>query len=133
MANFTKHLKTGAIVGIFSGAGLFLLQYLKEKEKNPNQRFNWGYFFQALLAGCAIGAIGGIAADKFEPSSNPNHRGFFHSYTFWILAFVAIYNLCHSRNRNIILTNLAFIGFVGYSSHLTLDMMTPKSLPIAGF
>jgi membrane-bound metal-dependent hydrolase YbcI (DUF457 family) len=79
-----------------------------------------------------MGAIMGVAADKLEPSTNPNHRGFFHSYTCWILSFVAIYYLCSGRNPNTIMQNLAIIGFTGYSSHLALDMLTPKSLPILG-
>jgi hypothetical protein len=42
------------------------------------------------LAGCALGGLTGIAADRFEPASNPNHRGFFHSYTIWILTGLTV-------------------------------------------
>lgn len=132
MANFKKHLEVGAIVGAISGIALFLWHYFRERKRNPSLRFNWSKFLQAILAGCSMGAIMSVAADKIEPSTNPNHRGFFHSYTYWILSFVATYHFCCGRNPNIILKNLAIIGFTGYSSHLALDMLTPKSLPLLG-
>ncbi len=84
-----------------------------------------------LLAGCALGGLTGIAADKFEPALNPNHRGFFHSYTIWVLAGLTVLEvLCGDKDK--IWKNLTIIGFAGYSTHLLLDMQTPKSLPLTG-
>ena len=100
-------------------------------ELYPEHRIHWGKFLLSSLAGCALGALTGIAADKLEPPLNPNHRGFFHSYSIWFLAGLAVLEVL-SGNKNKIWKNLAVIGFVGYSSHLALDISTPKSLPIIG-
>jgi len=132
MANFNKHLKVGAIVGAIAGAGIHLIQYYQEKERNPDYKFSWGKFLLYSLTGFAMGAIIGIAPDKIEPASNPNHRGFFHSYSLWCLLAFSVYRIIKDRNNEKIWKYLAIIGFVGYSSHLMLDMETPKSLPILG-
>lgn len=129
MANFNKHLKVGAIIGIIGSAGMFLYHYSQEKDKNPNYKFSWDKFLIAVISGGALGAISGIAADKFEPALNPNHRGFFHSYTIWFLAGLTVLHVLTS-NKDKILKNMVTIGFLGYSSHLALDIQTPKSLPI---
>jgi membrane-bound metal-dependent hydrolase YbcI (DUF457 family) len=131
MANFKKHLAVGAIVGTAAGAGIFLIQYFQDKEKNPEAIFQWSKFIQLLVTGCAIGAITGIAADIFEPALNSNHRGFFHSYSIWILAGLAVHEVLTCK-KDKIWKNLAVIAFTGYSSHLFLDSQTPKSLPIIG-
>jgi hypothetical protein len=78
MANFKKHLEAGAIVGTFTGIVLYLIQYFREKRRNPRHRFVWCEFIQTILSACALGAITGIAFDKIEPASHPNHRGFYH-------------------------------------------------------
>ena len=131
MADYKTHLNAGAIAGTIAGAGLYLIQYINEKEKNAEHKFKWDKFFLSSLAGCALGALTGIAADKLEPPLNPNHRGFFHSYSIWILAGLAVLEVL-SGNKNKIRKNLAVIGFAGYSSHLLLDSLTPNSLPIIG-
>ncbi len=131
MANFSTHLKTGAIVGTIAGAGFYLIRYAEEKKENPLLKFNWEVFVKVSLAGCAFGAIAGVAADKIEPALSPNHRGFFHSYTIWFLGCLAVLEFV-SGNKENIWKNLAVIGFAGYSSHLFLDSLTPKSLPIIG-
>jgi membrane-bound metal-dependent hydrolase YbcI (DUF457 family) len=131
MANFKKHLTVGAFVGTFTGAGIYLVQYFQDKEENPEAIFQWSKFIQSLIAGCSIGTITGIAADIIEPALNSNHRGFFHSYSIWILAGLAVLEIL-SGNKDKIWKNLAVIAFTGYSSHLFLDSQTPKSLPIVG-
>ncbi len=131
MANFKKHLAVGTIVGAAAGAGIYLIQYYKDKEENPEAIFQWSKFFQLLVAGCTIGAITGIAADKFEPEIHPNHRGLFHSYLIWILIGWGVLQVIFG-NKERIWKNFAIIGFAGYSSHLLIDSQTPKSLPILG-
>jgi hypothetical protein len=44
MAHFKQHLTIGTFVGTIAGAGLYIYQYFKEKEENPEVRFNWGKF-----------------------------------------------------------------------------------------
>jgi membrane-bound metal-dependent hydrolase YbcI (DUF457 family) len=132
MANFKKHLATGAFIGTIAAVVLYLIRYFKEQRRNPDYKFGFWKFIQAILAGCALGAITGIAVDKIEPAINPNHRGFFHSITFWILLGISAYKAFMGRNIDCICKNLVVIGFAGYSSHLMLDMETPKSLPLLG-
>jgi membrane-bound metal-dependent hydrolase YbcI (DUF457 family) len=132
MANFKKHLVTGAIIGTITAIILYLVRYFKEQRRNPDFRFGFWKFIQAVLAGCALGGLTGIVTDKIEPAINPNHRGFFHSITFWFLLSVAAYKTLIGRDVDYLCKNLVVIGFAGYSSHLMLDMQTPKSLPFLG-
>jgi membrane-bound metal-dependent hydrolase YbcI (DUF457 family) len=129
MANFKKHLAVGAIIGTAAGAGIYLTQYFQDKQENPETKFQWNNLIQLSIAGFAMGAITGISADIFEPALNPNHRSFFHSYTIWILAGLMVYKVL-SDNNDKIFKNLTMIGFAGYSSHLYLDSLTSKSLPL---
>jgi membrane-bound metal-dependent hydrolase YbcI (DUF457 family) len=132
MANFKKHLEIGAIIGTITAIVLYLVRYFKEHRRNPDYRFGFWKFIQAVLAGCALGALSGIVTDKIEPATNPNHRGFFHSITFWFALSVTTYKLLFERDVDCLCKELVVIGFAGYSSHLMLDMQTPKSLPLFG-
>lgn len=132
MANFKKHLVTGAIIGTITAIVLYLVRYFKQQRRNSDYRFGLWKFIQAVLAGCALGALTGIVADKIEPATNPNHRGFFHSITFWFLLTVATYKTLIERNIDSLCKNLVVIGFAGYSSHLMLNLQTSKSLPFLG-
>jgi len=132
MANFKKHLVTGAIIGTITAIVLYVIHYFKELRRDSDYRFGFWKFIQAVLAGCALGAITGIVTDKIEPATNPNHSGFFHSITFWFLLTVVAYKTLIERNIDCLCKNLVVIGFAGYSSHLILDMHTPKSLPLFG-
>jgi membrane-bound metal-dependent hydrolase YbcI (DUF457 family) len=132
MANFKKHLVTGAIVGTITALVLYIIRYFNEHKRNRKIRFDFWKFIQSILSGCALGALTGIVTDKLEPASNPNHRGFFHSLTFWYILSVAAYKLLFERDVDCLCKELVVIGFAGYSSHLMLDMQTPKSLPLFG-
>ena len=132
MANFKKHLETGSIIGTITAIVLYLVRYFREHRRNPDYRFDFWKFIQAVLAGCALGAITGIVTDRIEPATNPNHRGFFHSITFWFLLTVIVYKTIMKRDIDCLCKNLVVIGFAGYSSHLILDMQTTKSLPFLG-
>lgn len=132
MASFKKHLVTGAIVGAITAVILYLVRYFKEQRRNPKYRFDFWKFILTILAGFSLGAITGIAPDKIEPAINPNHRGFFHSITFWVLLGISVYKTIKGRNIDCFCKNLVVIGFAGYSSHLYLDSQTPKSLPLLG-
>jgi membrane-bound metal-dependent hydrolase YbcI (DUF457 family) len=132
MANFKKHLVTGAIIGTILAIVLYVIQYFKQRRRNSDYRFSFWKFFQAVLAGCSLGALTGIVTDKIEPATNPNHRGFFHSITFWLVLSIAAYKTCMRRDVDCLYRNLVIISFAGYSSHLMLDSQTPKSLPFLG-
>jgi membrane-bound metal-dependent hydrolase YbcI (DUF457 family) len=98
MANFKKHLEIGAIIGTITAIVLSLVRYFKEHRRKPDYCFGFWKFIQAVLAGCALGALSGIVTDKIEPATNPNHRGFFHSITFWFALSVATYKLLFERD-----------------------------------
>lgn len=83
MTNFKKHLVTGAIVGTITAIVLYIIRYFNEHKRDRKIRFAFWQFIQSILSGCALGALTGIVTDKIEPATNPNHRGFFHSITFW--------------------------------------------------
>ncbi len=131
MANFRKHLETGAKAGTFVGCIFYIIQYIKAKNRNPLYVFNFGEFLKTMLIGTGLGAISGILPDKMEPATNPNHRGFFHSYLFWFTAgFVTLIILLGKFKT--IWKFIASCLFAGYSSHLVLDSKSTKSLPIHG-
>lgn len=87
---------------------------------------------RAVLAGAA-GAIGGIAPDVLEPADSPNHRGVCHSWTLGTLIMAGFIRGMIEYNNNLHAHRLNAIprGFgVGYQSHLALDALTPKGLPL---
>ncbi len=131
VANSKKHMEVGAFVGTIGNVVLYLFHYLRDKMKKPNQKFNWCEFLTTILLGCALGTFTGIAADKFEPATHPNYRGFFHSYLFWILIGWSLLQILVGKQDRI-WKHFAVIGFAGYSSHLLIDSQTLKSLPILG-
>ena len=113
--------KTHAIAGCAAGIGTYLLGC---------------WFFQrqvrlkeVLLSG--LGAFGtGCLPDAFEPAEHPNHRSFFHSLTAGgVVAFldwqsVDFDNLSDGEKLAI------WVLSAGYLSHLLLDAVTPKALPL---
>ncbi|MDM7992079.1 MAG: metal-dependent hydrolase [Candidatus Fermentibacter sp.] len=105
--------------------------------------------------------IGSCTPDWLEPADSPEHRGFCHSYIGGILVAAGTVKavselqkelekleaafIWYRENRRPIPTEdlslyqvlrciLCFVaGFsCGYESHLTLDCLTPKSLPLLG-
>jgi len=132
MANFKKHLVTGVVVGTITAIVLYIFRYFNEHKRNRKIKFEFWKFVQSIFSGCALGALTGIVTDKIEPTTNPNHRGFFHSFTFWFALSVAAYKILFERDVDCLCKDLMLIGFAGYSSHLALDMQTQKSLPLLG-
>ncbi len=105
--------------------------------------------------------LGARLPDLLEPADGPDHRGFFHSIVFGgLLAIVSLNAVLHLRReleeleasfswyrvngRPVLPEDLSsyrilrwilccVTGFsCGYVSHLVLDGMTPKSLPLLG-
>lgn len=76
------------------------------------------------------GAVAGLAPDLLEPANHPNHRHFFHS-----LATAAAIAECNRRawtNPQVSPEKRALLslGSAAYLSHLILDGITPKGLPL---
>ena len=113
MPNYNQHLKTGAVVGGLSGAGLYVFRYYQAKDENPKLKFTWGEFMLYTMGGISTGALCSILADKLEPASSPNHRGFFHSITFETLLLFSIYKMLNKENDSI-WKDIAFFAVAGY-------------------
>ena len=83
-----------------------------------------------------IGAFFGKLPDIVEPSlGNPNHRQFFHSVTALGLLGVGVHKLYRwepQDNVERVLRGLLLFGGAAYLSHLALDAMTSRSLPLLG-
>ncbi|ANO50823.1 metal-dependent hydrolase [Woeseia oceani] len=87
-------------------------------------------------AAAPIGAFLGKLPDMLEPSfRNPNHRQFFHSVA--VLGFLGVgmhklYRWHPQDDSKKLLRALLLIGGAAYLSHLALDAMTSRSLPLLG-
>ena len=87
-------------------------------------------------AAIPLGAFLGRLPDMIEPSlGNPNHRQFFHSIVTLSLLGTGVYKVYHwdpQDNLDRVLRGLLLLGGAAYLSHLALDALTAKSLPIIG-
>lgn len=148
MPNRGTHVAAGAIVG---GATALVLA----NERPPTAAW------PELAGGLLGGALGGILPDVLEPATSPNHRKLAHSVvvagslalaevTEWQAACrarsaarseAAALLPLGSRERSeaelavlwwSFLAGLIAGFFAGYASHLALDALTPRSLPLLG-
>lgn len=130
MANSKQHAKAGAFIGGVVAAAYFTLNYYQKKQEAPELKFNWGKLLLFVFAGVGIGLVTGILPDRIEPATNPNHRGFFHSYFLSLLMFIGLLKTLDNNQLNPAIKVLTFSAIAGYCSHLALDGATPKSLPM---
>lgn len=116
MNSETHAISGGAAAGLF-----YVLDSLRNNKKIE---------LDQLVGSILIGAGSSLAPDIIEPATNPNHRSFFHSVA--ISGVPAGYLKYSTENPDLTnktrwITNAISIG---YLSHLALDSMTPKSIPI---
>ncbi len=89
---------------------------------------------QPTLAGClgciTLGCLGGKLPDLLEPATSGSHRRFFHSTGIGILGIFLLRRLI--KNGDISKETKMLMGApgMGYLSHLALDSLTPRSLPL---
>lgn len=120
MANGVAHQFVGAAAGI---ATCIQDDGIKKPELyNPVTAAMAGGFFATL-------------PDRLEPALHPNHRQFFHSVA--ILALIATgvraaYRWEPATKGQALLRALLLVGGVAYGTHLVLDGLTPKSIPLIG-
>jgi inner membrane protein len=87
-------------------------------------------------AAIPIGALLGKLPDMIEPAlGNPNHRQFFHSIA--ALGFLAtgMHKVHHWEPQDDfdkVLRGILLVGGAAYLSHLLLDALTSRSLPLVG-
>ena len=85
----------------------------------------------------AIGAstIFSKLPDWIEPANNPHHRQFFHSISFLAMLGYGLkktYDWKPDDKGGQVLRFLTLCAGTGYISHLVLDGLTPRSLPLLG-
>ncbi len=95
----------------------------------------WKYFYKeeiklsGILSSLLVGGVFGLLPDLIEPASHPNHRSLFHS-----VAALAGLMYVGSRVLSSSLDKKAKSGITvmlaSYTTHLLLDLMTPKGLPV---
>ncbi len=87
-------------------------------------------------AAIPIGAFLGRLPDMIEPAlGNPNHRQFFHSLAALGLLAAGMHKIYHWEPRDEfekIIRGSLLVGGAAYLSHLTLDALTSRSLPLVG-
>lgn len=116
MAARNTHLAIAAIAGV----AVYGIYKTVKKER---------WTLEGVCGAFCLGGFAGILPDMLEPANNPNHRAFFHSIVLpaSFLFRDKIYNKLGlsdkaKRNCNIVLA--------AYFSHLALDFLTPKGLPL---
>lgn len=87
-----------------------------------------------VIAGC-LGSLAAKLPDILEPATNPHHRQFCHSLL--VLGavgygFKRVYEWEPKDDMESFLRVLALAATAGYISHLLLDGITPRSLPLIG-
>ncbi|WP_022944242.1 metal-dependent hydrolase [Pseudoalteromonas ruthenica] len=91
---------------------------------------------ELLLAGPLVGNFFGKLPDIIEPAfKNPNHRQFFHSVA--VLAAVGYgvkkaYDWQPEDKFEKVIRGILLCAGAGYLSHLALDAITPRNLPLVG-
>lgn len=111
--------KTHAVLGGVTGVSIYGIYKYHKKE-------NWT--FLGVTGAAIIGTVMALLPDIIESAKcNPNHRQFFHSVIILLSAILA-YNKIGRNEFEKLLTN---VGLAGYASHLFLDALTPRSLPLA--
>lgn len=121
MANGATHSAVGGLSGL--AIALF------DKDENGN-------FQHDPLLAIGVGIAFGKLPDILEPSlKNPRHRQFCHSVIVLGLIGYAVkkaYEWQPNDKIESLTRNLAICAGVGYLSHLVLDAMTSRSLPLLG-
>jgi len=116
---------THSVVGGLSGLAVAVF----DTDDNGNSNHN-------PLPAIGMGAVFGKLPDVLEPSlKNPHHRQFFHSLT--IMGLVGygtkkIYDWQPQDTLESIVRFLTLCAGAAYLSHLILDAMTSRSLPLVG-
>jgi len=121
MPRCPHHLVGGVVA---AGAVNVILQW-HQIAVNRQDRFDWG----ELLACCAVGGAAALIPDMLEPASHPNHRNLFHSLA--VAALVAwLISGNHTREYSAGTKALLLAGGLGWLSHILLDALTPRCVPL---
>lgn len=121
MANGMTH----SVVGGLSGLGVALYDRSENMEAAHNPAI-----------AIAVGVFSGKLPDILEPAlKNPHHRQFFHSIAVLGLVGYGVKKAYEWEPKDpleSVMRSVALCAGVGYLSHLILDAMTARSLPLLG-
>lgn len=117
MADKIKH----GIISSLSALGTYLsIKHFKKEE----------VALEGIVGSLILGGVGGILPDLIEPATHPNHRSFFHSITLLALLGYSNVKTWQSENMNDDHKLLISILTAGYGSHLLVDGLSKKGLPL---
>lgn len=123
MANFKTHAAVGTITGAVVGLVLGLRKQSDKEKADPLE------LLRDILIGSVAGFAGSCVPDIVEVADNPNHRSFFHSYLSGAGITTGVIKANdHMENDELQIATICF--GTGYLSHLVLDCVTPKGLPL---
>ena len=117
MSDSQKHFLLGAGVG---GTTYLFICWL------TGQQTTW----LGLLGCSGLGGALALAPDALEPASTPNRRKFFHSFSVLVGVTYADYRILRSSALTDHGKLCLLAASTGYVSHLLMDAVTPKSLPV---
>lgn len=112
---------------VVAGAGIGIA--IAYRESQTGEQTVWP------LLGCGLGATFGTLPDILEPADHPNHRQFFHSFLFAaVLGYLGykLYKWNPEEPWQKAARMLGLIAISAYLIHLSMDFVTPKSLPLVG-
>ncbi|HEB56392.1 MAG TPA: metal-dependent hydrolase [Gammaproteobacteria bacterium] len=109
-------------------AGLVVCGYSAYAESKKGANTHKPFIHGALASAC------GTLPDILEPSiGDPNHRQFFHSFTFAGVVGNSMYKIWKWETKDEfdeLLKTLGLIAGSAYLIHLIMDSSSPKSLPL---
>lgn len=121
MPRCKEHMVGGALAAGFVNVAV----QFDKVSADPNREFDW----IELLLCCAVGAGAACLPDLLEPATSPNHRNSCHSLA--AAALVAwLMSGKHVKDLPPEIRALLVAGGTGYLSHLALDGLTPKCIPL---
>jgi hypothetical protein len=112
---------------VVAGAGIGIA--IAYRESQTGESTAWP------LLGGGFGAMFGTLPDILEPASHPNHRQFFHGLVFATALGYTGYKLYEWKPEEHWQKTVRMLGLIAigaYLIHLSMDVLTPKSLPVVG-
>jgi membrane-bound metal-dependent hydrolase YbcI (DUF457 family) len=129
MPNKGTHIAAGAGLGAaVLGIWEIIAQYQKI-QRGEQAVIDWGGIAVSSFVGAVVGGAFGVLPDVLEPATCFEHREFFHSLAFAIIAAGGIHQLL-KRIQHPMVRCIVIAAAVGYGSHLGLDARTIQGLPI---
>lgn len=127
--NRKEHIEISTVGGAIVGGLLNVAKQCQDQTDNTNFEFDSKSFLKSILIGALGGRITARMPDIIEPAHNPNHRDFFHSWTFAALLALANKKVSDSNLSDNVKESVQALS-VGYGLHLAADSTTKKSLPL---